>query len=169
MDSRAAELLARQLMTEHGLIAEGWQFRWDRAKQRFGRCSYRGHFLSLSLPLVQLNSEEEVRDTILHEISHALVGPNHGHGLTWQHKARIIGARPSRCCSKQAVLPPSRYIGKCVDCGVEAKYYKLSRIVRSQKAYHTKCRRRGKTGKVDWFLVAGDKLIPMRVVEMERQ
>lgn len=38
-----------------------------------------------------------IRDTILHEIAHALVGPNHCHDLVWKAKCLEIGATPRRC------------------------------------------------------------------------
>ena len=38
---------------------------------------------------------DHIRDTILHEIAHALVGPCHGHDAVWRQKAREIGCT---CC-----------------------------------------------------------------------
>ena len=37
---------------------------------------------------------DEVRDTILHEIAHALVGPGHGHDAVWKAKCVEVGAKP---------------------------------------------------------------------------
>ena len=42
------------------------------------------------------NGPEEVRDTILHEVAHALVGPGHGHDTVWKATAAQVGARPQR-------------------------------------------------------------------------
>ena len=52
---------------------------YDSAKRRAGVCRFATQTLGLSAPLTTLHSEVEVRDTILHEIAHALVGPRHGH------------------------------------------------------------------------------------------
>ena len=39
-------------------------------------------------------SEEQIRDTVLHEIAHAIAGREAGHGLLWKVTARRIGATP---------------------------------------------------------------------------
>ena len=39
-------------------------------------------------------SEEQLLDTVLHEIAHAIAGHEAGHGLLWKATARRIGATP---------------------------------------------------------------------------
>ena len=73
MNLDQAEQLALSLMREHGLLPR-WSFAFDRAERRFGSCNERKRRITLSAAIVRLNSESEVRDTILHEIAHALVG-----------------------------------------------------------------------------------------------
>jgi len=102
-----ARILADRLMAEHGLCAAGWKFRWDRATRRFGSCHHTRRTISLSLPLVRLNSESQVRDTMLHEIAHALT-PGDGHGRRWKDKCRQIGARPVRCFTQVEVILPEK-------------------------------------------------------------
>lgn len=89
MDTRTAEKVARELMDLHGLT--DWKFRWDNSKQRAGVCKYGPKIIGLSKPLVELWAEGPVRDTILHEIAHALVGPGAGHGFIWRQKCLEIG------------------------------------------------------------------------------
>jgi predicted SprT family Zn-dependent metalloprotease len=93
MDLREAERLARTLMGRHGLGE--WSFRFSRARRAFGTCIPSRRIITLSAYLTHLNSEAEVRDTILHEIAHALE-PNDGHGEAWKEACRKIGARPDR-------------------------------------------------------------------------
>jgi len=100
-----AAQLARSLMAEHGLSA--WSFRFDHARRRFGSCRYGQRVITLSRPLTLLNNAEQVRDTILHEIAHAL-SPGDGHGLAWKAACHRIGARPVRCYTEQAVRSPAR-------------------------------------------------------------
>jgi hypothetical protein len=89
-----AEALAQQLMSEHGL--SHWHFEFDRAVRRFGFCMYGIRTITLSRKFTLLNSEPEVRNTILHEIAHALVGPNHGHDKVWRTNAKAaVTARSS--------------------------------------------------------------------------
>lgn len=103
--------LARRLMTEHQL--HGWTVVADRAKTRAGVCRFATRQIGLSRPLTELHSEEEVRDTILHEIAHALVGPDHGHDRVWRAKAREIGSSGERCLSSAAPLVRGAWEGTC--------------------------------------------------------
>ena len=73
-----ARQLAHDLMRLHKVPAV-WSFQFDHSKVRFGKCNYTKKEISLSRHLVQLNSEAEVRDTILHEIAHALAPRGAGH------------------------------------------------------------------------------------------
>jgi predicted SprT family Zn-dependent metalloprotease len=129
-----ARNLAWQLMQQHGLSAQGWRFQFDHARRRFGACRYGRKLITLSRPLVLLNPEAEVRDTILHEIAHALC-PGDGHGVRWKQKCREIGARPARCYREESVAAPpraaARYEYGCGACGwwVERRRVTVNRYV----------------------------------------
>lgn len=92
-----AEILALRLMREWGLLAKGWTFGFDFTERRFGLCSYARKRISLSKLLTCLNNEAEVKETILHEIAHALCRPSDGHGSFWRNIARMVGAKPTAC------------------------------------------------------------------------
>ena len=94
MEITAALTLGRRLLREHGL--GDWSIRTDRAKTRAGVCRFGTHTISLSAALTHLHDEAEVRDTIMHEIAHALVGPFHGHDDVWRAKAIEIGCTGQR-------------------------------------------------------------------------
>lgn len=161
MKLRDAENLALCLMDHHNLRADGWQFEFDRHKTRFGVCSYTRKIIGLSAVLTELNSETEIRDTILHEIAHALTPLAH-HGRAWELMAISIGARPTACVNAQtAVLPASPYVGKCPSCNVEVKRYKLTRLMKRATAQHTACMRVGKPARVQWFKKVGSTLVPL--------
>jgi len=106
-------------MMEHGLA--DWNFQFDHARRRFGCCSYGRKLITLSRPLTLLNDEREVRDTILHEIAHALVAPGDGHGRKWRQACARIGAEPRRCYDDRSVRSPARapakYLLGCRSCG----------------------------------------------------
>ena len=92
---QAALDLAASLMKVHGL--DGWSVRLDHARRRAGQCDYRKREISLSRHYVRHADRAHIRDTILHEIAHALVGPRHGHDAVWRRKAREIGCTANRC------------------------------------------------------------------------
>ena len=91
----AAIDLATELMQAHRLV--GWRIKLDHARRRAGQCDYSTKTISLSRLYVRNADADHIRDTILHEIAHALVGPHHGHDAVWRQKAREIGCTASRC------------------------------------------------------------------------
>jgi predicted SprT family Zn-dependent metalloprotease len=108
-----AQQLAVQLMKTHGL--HDWRFQFNRRKETMGLCVYTRRIIELSLHFVERNPIEEIRDTILHEIAHALVGHEHGHDRVWQRKCIEIGARPERC--GKAEMPEGKWLAGCASCG----------------------------------------------------
>jgi predicted SprT family Zn-dependent metalloprotease len=109
----AVRTLALELMARHGL--SGWSFGFNRRKRTLGLCLYAQQAIELSIYFVDRNSTDEVRDTILHEIAHALVGPGHAHDAVWKAKALEVGARPQRCGA--AEMPEGRWRARCPACG----------------------------------------------------
>jgi predicted SprT family Zn-dependent metalloprotease len=104
--------MARSLMTDHGL--HDWTFEFDGAKKRFGQTKFGPDVISLSMRLTYMNDEARVREVILHEIAHALAGPNHHHDDYWKATARSIGASDSRTYDSDEVnIPKGRWIGVC--------------------------------------------------------
>ena len=89
--------LATELMDAHGLV--GWRVKLDHARRRAGQCDYTNKTISLSRLYVRHADIDHIRDTILHEIAHALVGPRHGHDAVWRQKALEIGCTAKRCHS----------------------------------------------------------------------
>jgi predicted SprT family Zn-dependent metalloprotease len=111
VDLRDAYAMAEYLLEVHGL--DDWQVSYDNAKRRAGICRFAEQTLGLSAPLTAVHTEDDVRDTILHEIAHALVGPAHGHDATWLAMARRIGSSGERCVSPDSPTPPAAWLGAC--------------------------------------------------------
>src|SRR5688500_10175660 len=118
MNLYAARNLARSLMAQHGV--GDWTFAFDHARRRFGSCQPRRKRITLSRMLTLLNDEPEVRDTILHEIAHALTPDDH-HGPRWKAACAQLGAKPVRCYTDDSVISPARRIARyrigCPKCG----------------------------------------------------
>lgn len=137
MDTATAAYMARGLMRDYGL--GDWTFRFDRAKKRFGMCNYRTRTITLSEPLVKLNSVERVRNTLLHEIAHALT-PGHGHDYVWRMKARTIGCDGRRCYeAEEVVRPPAAWSGTCPSCGNRTERHRMTDKARSRTACKPCC------------------------------
>jgi len=104
MDLNKTEKLAIKLMDKHGLLDKGWCFEFDNSVRRFGVCKYYNKTIGLSKKLVEINDEDKVKDTILHEIAHAIVGRGNGHGQKWKDVCVQIGAKPEsrRSCKCQS-------------------------------------------------------------------
>lgn len=137
-----AESLARELMAEHGLMGRDgkllplgrqWQFKFDNAVRRFGLCSHRRQTISLSRHLVELNDEARVRNTILHEIAHALSPRTEGHGKIWRTTAKSIGCDGNTYYDSRVVAaPPKTVTGHCPNCNREIKRHRRGKIACGQ-------------------------------------
>lgn len=101
--------MAIALLVEHGL--KDWRFDFDHATRRAGCCDYSHKRISLALQFAHQASEEEINDTLLHEIAHALVGKKHNHDAVWRSKAQEIGSSGERCHNLR--FCPPRYIIAC--------------------------------------------------------
>ena len=108
-DTTEVASLAGQLMDRYGL--QGWDFEFDNARCRSGACHFDRMTISMSLEFARVAPENEIDDTIRHEIAHALVGPDQGHGPVWQAKAREIGCSARRCHEVEFSQP--LYIVRC--------------------------------------------------------
>lgn len=93
---RYFDKLVRNEMAWHGLLPK-WRFTYDNSRTRAGSCCYSTKTLSFARGLVQRATPHEQRNTILHEISHALAGRRHHHGRVWQSIALRIGSDGRRC------------------------------------------------------------------------
>jgi len=106
-----ARSLATDLMALHGLT--GWRLVFDNAKMRAGVCRPGRREIGLSRVLTALHTDAEVRDTVLHEIAHALVGPAHGHDAVWRSRAQAIGSTGGRCVPETAARAAAPWAGRC--------------------------------------------------------
>jgi predicted SprT family Zn-dependent metalloprotease len=100
---------ARELLEQHHLSL--WRFRFDNGRKRVGSCQYGPQVISLAYEFAKHAPAEEIHDTLLHEIAHALVGKAHQHDDVWRTKAIAIGCSGKRCHDLQ--FTPPRYIVQC--------------------------------------------------------
>lgn len=153
MDLRAALALGRELLDQHGL--DDWQIALDRAKTRAGTCRARTRTITLSGYLTQLHPEAEVRDTILHEIAHALVGVRHGHDAVWRAKALEIGCSGERLTSDDLPRLEGPWAGTCPSGHVVTRHRRPTRV-----GLCPRCRERPVPERVLEWTYAGER-VPM--------
>lgn len=81
--------LANQLLLKHNLRNTKIEFRIHHSA--LGKCVNSGEIISIQINHAINNDMDEIRNTILHEIAHALVGNEYGHNIVWQEKAKELG------------------------------------------------------------------------------
>ncbi|MCI6574162.1 MAG: SprT-like domain-containing protein [Arcanobacterium sp.] len=139
MEIEHVRVLASQLMAEHGLCSDAagiatveagrelgngaldihrsrdvanWRLGFDHARKRAGMTDFSAQKITLSAPLMRLYSENMVRQVVLHEIAHALVGAGHHHDASWKRVAAAIGAEPRASLVGTPQVPPL-WQGRC--------------------------------------------------------
>ena len=105
--------LADELLAKHKL--HDWRFVYDDARARGGLCSSYDQIISISKQFCLNANDEEIMDTLLHEIAHALVGADQGHNKIWRAKALEIGCSGERTLQRRITKP--RYVISCETCG----------------------------------------------------
>jgi hypothetical protein len=96
--------VANEMIQKHNL--EGWKFEFEGNRsrggkiRRLGRClinpNTKSKWIFLTVEYVSRAKEEDVIDTLLHEVAHAMVGLHHGHDRVWKAKARQLGSSGTR-------------------------------------------------------------------------
>jgi SprT protein len=139
MNTDDAKAMALSLMAKHGLKnfatysattnswgGELWCFKFTNAKRRFGGCNTTTRTITLSKPLVELNDERHVRNTILHEIAHALAPKEVWHGPAWKRIALSIGCTGARLYGEDVIRPPAKWIGTCPNGHTTRRHRRLN-------------------------------------------
>lgn len=120
------EDFAYKKLVEHELL--NWNFGFDLAQNRGGICRFGRREITLSVTYCCNASREEIIDTVLHEIAHAMVGPGHQHDEVWRKTALSIGCNGEVCHSVNHGL--DKWKGTC-PCGQVWKRKKLMKKVRN--------------------------------------
>lgn len=131
-------------MRETNLV--GWTFGFDRATRRAGQCNYTHRKITVSRRLMALYSEAEAKDTVIHEVAHALVGPGEAHGERWRETAIALGGTGEVRVSRDAPQLPPKYVGLC-SCGREFARMRLPRADLMCRA----CAEAGYDATITWF------------------
>jgi hypothetical protein len=130
MNIATAERRAKRFMKKHNLIQSGWTFQYITSNRCFGICKYGSKEICLSKPLTEINNWEKVKDTILHEIAHALT-PRQNHNHVWVAKAIEIGCNGKRCYGEEVKTPESKVLLCCPKCDRQSNVWRMPKRVKS--------------------------------------
>lgn len=96
MTYQEAITLGTLLIQQHGLDKNGWRMECINTRAITARCDHRKKRIQLSINFLY-REEFKIKNSILHEIAHAICGYQHGHSLVWQQVAQKIGCNGERC------------------------------------------------------------------------
>jgi len=121
MELTKAKNIAKQLIEQH---CNDYHFEWFNGTSTYGLCCRRIHTIKISKILTELNSEKEFRNTILHEIAHALT--TGGHNKEFYKMCIKVGSAPERCYSTSVITPKKdSYIYECPKCKQKVTRHKM--------------------------------------------
>lgn len=129
-----------------------WSFGWNRRKAAYGLCDYRKKEISLSIYYVEVGTEAQIINTILHELAHALAGPGTNHGEVWKRMCRKVGANPVRCGQPIAAMP-STYRGMCPVCKTQYKAHRKLKNMSFRFCGKTGCPAYTRKLSIEWEMV----------------
>lgn len=102
---------ATQYLKQYGqpsLYEQGWRFEFHQKKQALGTCYYDRKVIAFSVYYLE-SDPEQVTDTLLHEVAHALAGAKAGHGAVWKMQALAIGCDATRTSTAYRTTSTAKY------------------------------------------------------------
>lgn len=84
-------------LQQYKLDKQGWTFVWSKGKSTAGVCRYNSKQIAISHQYALKAPWESVKNTVLHEIAHSLVGIEHRHDAVWKAAAQRVGCTGERC------------------------------------------------------------------------
>jgi predicted SprT family Zn-dependent metalloprotease len=116
-----------RLKDQHKEQLESWTLTWtSKAVRIAGVCKYNSKTICLSSVFVAHpdNSFDDLKDTLLHEVAHALAGKQAKHGPQWRAVARSIGCSATRCHMMKSGVEHRYRFG----CGCPKKVFTRDRV-----------------------------------------
>jgi hypothetical protein len=120
MNTNEFLMFARQCMDDHGL--HNLDLALDKGLKRLGGCHYKridGKMqpvkITFSRAYIEKGNQEQILNTVLHEIAHALVPYSVNHGPVWVDKCKEIGYTNPRVCQDAGMRKTFKAV--CYKCG----------------------------------------------------
>jgi predicted SprT family Zn-dependent metalloprotease len=89
----------RALMDRHGLMKKGWRLALNDRKTALGTANSATKVIHISRFYLYRATLPTIKEVVMHEIAHALVGHAASHGPAWQRVMRTLGRVPYRTCN----------------------------------------------------------------------
>ena len=122
-----------ELLAKHDLYNKGWRAELKDMKRTAGYCDYNSNKIVLNEYYLKHNSDEEIWNTMLHELAHALTPNVQSHGKEWKNQFRklcVLYKQPvntERCYDSNKVkMPEKRYKTECTNCKASYSRYRMS-------------------------------------------
>jgi len=167
-------------LKRHGLTS--WKTIFTKSGKWIARCYYDERRIVFNILHLASRSEVEVKQTILHEVAHALVGPGFGHNEVWRNKAKELGLENPLPCAPSDVdagrsineaETPKRTFNRlnilCPVCKVQAEETS-SAVINGKRWSRLKCGHLIKKEVLsdsfnfsDWTSKTGKKLYPFQI------
>jgi predicted metal-dependent hydrolase len=132
-------ILAKKLINKHKEL-KYWTVALNKRKSAFGVCNYTKKQIQLSEILIPIMKDEAIKDTIIHEIAHALT-KGHNHDKVWKAKCIELGSDGKRChgiekyidgkCQQIVLEKIAKYTLVCPHCGEKYHRYRKPRKIPS--------------------------------------
>lgn len=106
--------LKSKFPTYHKSIKD-YKLKFGRKRRAYGTCKYGTKTIEIHMYLCKHVEKKDVRDTVLHEMAHAIDkevnGYSSGHGRPWKRIATEIGCNPRSSSNKGGnVVKESKYV-----------------------------------------------------------
>ena len=117
---------------EYNLLDLGWTPGYCNTRKAIGRCRYsksgKTKRIEISKHYLAIEGQNNatMRDTVLHEIAHAIdveIRGKSDHSHHWKRVARQVGADPTRT-TDQIVQPTGKYTLRCPTCEKTKQMYR---------------------------------------------
>lgn len=116
---------AEALIRTH--LDASWTFAFDNAKRRAGACDYTRQRITVSRYLAARYDDETNRQTLLHEVAHALAGPRAGHGAAWKRTARMLGYTGGTTHDGETATELAPWVGVCPSGHIAYRHRRATR------------------------------------------
>ena len=141
-EQRVAEF-AIELIEEH-LPGGDWSFTIDRRSRRtHGWCEHNrctgGGVIGVSAFIIEHASDDEIFDTVTHELAHALCGPDEGHSVHWSLVHKELGGNGERYARAIPGAPKGKYEATCPACDKRGIAYRWRIAPTMKRATHNAC------------------------------